>query len=376
MRGSMLGGLAALAAMALAGAAWAQPAPSPAKNDYSKGEAWLCLPGRQDACAADLDATVVKADGTLTPAPGPKAAADAKVDCFYVYPTVSTDKTGNSDMVADAPERAVVAAQFARFRGVCRTFAPMYRQITLTALMGFLSGKPIPADRELAYADVRDAWNWYLAHENKGRGVILIGHSQGTGVLARLIKEEIDGKPAQKLMVSAMLIGGSIPQTGGKAGTIPLCTAESQTGCIISYVSFRSTVPPAPTSRFGKVAEEGASAVCTNPAALGGGKGDLSGDLPTRYVAAGSEWARGKVVNTPFVQAPGLLTAECVNADGFSYLKVQVNADPADPRVDDINGGAVGAMLDPNWGLHNVDVMMAMEDLVRIAAAQGKAWTK
>lgn len=379
MRTLTLTGLGIVASLIFGGSALAQPAP--AKVDYAKAEAWLCLPGRADECAQPLDATVVKADGSLTLEPF-KPAADPGVDCFYVYPTVSNDQTGNSDMTANDEERFVIAAQFARFGSVCRTFAPLYRQVTLTALRGFMTGKPIPADREMAYADVKDAWNWYLAHENKGRGVILIGHSQGSGVLQRLIKEEIDGKPAGEVMVSAMLIGTNVPVVDGRFGGVPLCTADSQTGCLISYVSFRDTVPPPATSRFGVVAEPGAVAACTNPAALGGGKGDLSSYLwarPRGGLDAGAvvPWSTGKTVDTPWVSAPGLLSARCVQANGFSYLSVTVNADAADPRADDISGDVVVmGKVDANWGLHLIDVNLAQGDLLRIAAAQARAWKK
>lgn len=66
---------------------------APAKpNDYGDPSTWLCLPGRKDACAVDERATIVAADGKLTReawTPDP----NAPVDCFYVYPTVSTDQT-------------------------------------------------------------------------------------------------------------------------------------------------------------------------------------------------------------------------------------------------------------------------------------------
>ena len=74
---------------------------------------------------------------------------------------------------------------------------PMYRQVTLTALRAGIAGTPVPVNRQMAYGDVRDAWNYYLEHDNQGRGVALIGHSQGALVLTALIRNEIDGHPVQ-----------------------------------------------------------------------------------------------------------------------------------------------------------------------------------
>src|SRR5258708_32244765 len=73
------------------------PSATPAKNDYGNGDTWLCRPGRQDACAIDLTTTVIAADGKLTRETF-AANPSAPIDCFYVYPTVSNDPGGNSDM--------------------------------------------------------------------------------------------------------------------------------------------------------------------------------------------------------------------------------------------------------------------------------------
>jgi hypothetical protein len=145
-------------------------AASSTRNDYGEGKTWLCRPGRQDACAVDQSTTIVAADGKLTVekwATNPKAA----IDCFYVYPTVSNDQTPNSDMNAGPEELSVIRSQFARFGSECRVFAPLYRQVTLTALRAGIAGTPMTVDRALGYNDVVDAWKYYLEHDNQGRGV-------------------------------------------------------------------------------------------------------------------------------------------------------------------------------------------------------------
>lgn len=354
------------------------------KNDYSKGEAWLCKPGRQDACAADLTTTIVTADGKLSEEKF-QANPNAPIDCFYVYPTVSLDATGNSDMNPGPEEQRVVQAQFARFGSQCRPYAPLYRQVTLTALRALLTGKQMTVDRALVYNDVLDAWKYYLEHDNKGRGVVLIGHSQGSNVLIELIKQEIDGKPIQDRIVSALLLGMNVAvpkgkDVGGAFQKMPLCHSAHQTGCVISYVTFRENAPPPANTLFGRVPGEGMVAACTNPAALAGGSGELHAYLLARgNVSTASDaktWVTpAQPIKTPFVSVPGLLSATCVANEKGSYLALKVNGNPADPRTDDIDGDIVtNGQVQANWGLHLIDVQAALGNLVEIVGQQSKAY--
>lgn len=381
------------AATAIAGAMLAAPAAAQlAKNDYGKPDAWLCWPGKAgDACSVDMTTTVIRADGSSTVEafrPDPRAP----IDCFYVYPTVSTDPGVVSDMTANAEELNVVRAQLARFGSKCRIFAPLYRQFTLTALRaavtgGALPGAADPAVRQVGYNDVLDAWNHYLATENKGRGVVLIGHSQGSGVLTRLIAAEIDGKPVQGKLVSALLLGSNVAVDKGKDTgafkSIPTCKSAGQTGCLISYVTFRDTIPPPANSRFGRVANPAQEAVCVNPANLAGGKGELKAYLSNTAAQIANSaqtnppWVKGKPdPKTPFVAVPGLITGQCVSKNGFNYLEAHVNADPADPRTDTIAGDVTGpgGQISADWGLHLIDANIAMGNLVDVVGAQAKAY--
>ncbi len=137
-----------------------------APADYRDDAAWLCRPGRADACVPDAEAHGGCERGTATteavvPARAPVA------DCFYVYPTASNDPGDNSDMVPGVEEKGQAASQFAAFAQVCRTFAPVYRQVTLTALHKGAAALAA-ADWGLAYRDVRAAFTDYLARDNGG----------------------------------------------------------------------------------------------------------------------------------------------------------------------------------------------------------------
>jgi Protein of unknown function (DUF3089) len=361
---------------------------TPSANDYRDGKAWLCRPGRNDACATDHTTTVIAADGKLTRETW-TADPGALIDCFYVYPTVSTDPTPNSDMTADPAELNVIKQQFARFGSKCGQYAPLYRQVTLAGLRRMLApGGTLTIDRGLQYDDVRDAWNDYLEHDNKGRGVVFVAHSQGSFILNRLIREEIDGKPIQSRLVSAILLGTTLAvpagrDVGGSFQHIPLCKAPSQTGCVITFASFRSTLPPPANTLFGKVSDATMAAACTNPAALAGGSGELHAylDKTARTITSAptpKPWVTPEQpIDTPWVSVPGLLTAKCAsNENASGYLEVTVNGNPSDPRIDDITGDiGVGGNVAANWGLHLIDVNLVMGNLLDIVGQQAKAYT-
>jgi hypothetical protein len=356
--------------------------PQPA-IDYNEDDNWLCRPGRDDSCAADLTATVVSSSGK-TRVEKFQSNRRAQIDCFYVYPTVSLDTTPTSDVVAGPEEHAVVVSQFARFASQCRTFAPLYRQITLTALRANLAGKPMTADRNLGYNDVLSAWNHYLANDNQGRGVVLIGHSQGAGVLTQLIRNEIDGKPIQRQLISAILMGTNLAvpkgaDVGGAFKHIPLCKSDRQLGCAIAYASFRATSPPPANTLFGRAPGADMQSACTNPATLAGGKSLLNPYFSNRARGEGAipVWLQDKTIDTPFVNTPSLLTGECVTNDKGSYLAITVHSDPNDPRTDDIGGDVISnGQVQANWGLHLIDANLVMGNLLEVVQAQANAYLK
>ncbi len=295
--------------------------------NYDDADRWLCRPDvDDDACEVDLDTTVVEADGTLTVEPF-EADADAPVDCFYVYPTISRDPGVNSDWEPSPDEEGyVVANQAARLQEVCRLYAPVYRQQTLTALTARLGGGDGPDDAEAIdpFDDVLDAFRTYMATENDGRGVVLVGHSQGANMLNRLIATEIDPDPeVRDRLVAAYLAGWNVavPEdetVGGDFETVPLCETRTATGCVVTWVSFRATEPPPENAFFGRArsgagaeAAEGLAAACTNPAALDGDESELDAYFPADAgaEAAGRGWVDPSAgeITTPYVRVPGLV---------------------------------------------------------------------
>jgi pimeloyl-ACP methyl ester carboxylesterase len=342
---------------------------------------WLCKPGiPNNPCEPGFDTTLLSPSGQVVGTQSVKPDRKRKFDCFYVYPTVSDDKTPNSDLSIDPEERSIALYQAARYSLHCRVFAPMYRQLTLGAI---LNGAPIPPDAQrIAYGDVAAAWKTYLRKYNQGRGVVLIGHSQGTYVLRELIHQLIDpSKKIRKRLISALLLGGNVTvREGGNVGgdfkNIPGCRKTKQFGCVIAFSSFNAPVPA--DSMFGR--PDGLApglpttgdVLCTNPAALRGGSALLTSVFPTEPFAPGTTigLATGAVgqpmssgATTPWFQAQDY-TGACDASNDAHVLQIS----PV--------GGAstLHAVPDATWGLHLVDANIALGNLTDDVAREAKFW--
>ena len=351
------------------------------------GVEWLCRPGQaDDPCTSDLTATVVGSSGP-THVQDATDAARRRIDCFYVYPTVSPQTTANADLHIDPAETAVAEAQASRFSQVCRVYAPVYRQLTLRAIVD--PTDLTAANLALAYAGVYAAWEDYLAHDNDGRGVVVIGHSQGSSMLIALLRRTVDDDAAvRRRLVSAIILGGNVTvpvgaTVGGSFAHIPACTSTTETGCVIAYSSFDQ--PPPANSLFGRPGAgvsalvpggEGASAgmevLCVNPAAPGGGTAPLSPYFPSARVTAafGSQGPTLPTVTTPWISEPGLYTGRCTYEDGASWLQVTAPVTPGDRRA------LVTQSIGPTWGLHLDDVNIALGNLVTLVGDEAHAYRR
>lgn len=348
--------------------------PAPAAVDYSNGANWLCKPGRSDACGKPLPTTALNPAGYGSPGQS-TIASDPPVDCFYIYPTVSNDRGLNSDLKA-SEEVGAVRSQFARFASVCRTYAPLYRQMTLSAVAAAATGGDVTIPAAIAYADVAAAWRDYLARYNKGRRFVLIGHSQGSLMLQQLIRQEIDGKPIARQMIRAIIPGFNVlvPQgrlAGGTFKTTPLCSSARQTGCVMTWVSFREKNAPPQGAMFGYAPMPGMTVGCTNPAkpgSTGWEELDSYWNAQSAVAVPGGPiaWSSEGPPPTPYLRTEGLLSARCVNDGPRGYLSVRTNADPSDKRTDRVGGevGMLGLFL-PGWGMHLADMSIAQGDLLR-----------
>lgn len=189
---------------------------------------------------------------------------DSLADVFFIHPTSYTMNIKYGSWNADLTDTAVsnrtdaraILYQASVFNGSCRVFAPRYRQANLKAF--FVRTSPSAQKAfDLAYGDVRKAFQYYLDHENHGRPIIIASHSQGSLMAIRLLKEFFDGKPLQQQLVCAYIIGYQIKPDDFKY--IPVGTTPSQTGCFVGWRGYRQGEIPR------GVEAEKENSVCVNP---------------------------------------------------------------------------------------------------------------
>ena len=388
MSAARLRKLATLATVALAltgcGGGKSKPAAAAGAPRDRWGTVWLCRPGlTDDPCTSDLTTTVIARNGA-THVEHSSAAGTPAIDCFYVYPTISGQPTINANLAIEFREREVAAAQASRFSPVCRVYAPVYRQITLSALRH--PARITRADASVAYNGVLAAFRDYLAHYNDGRGIVFIGHSQGAAILIHLLRQEVDGKPAVRgRLVSALLMGGNLTvprgrSVGGDFAHIPACGSTGQTGCVVAYSSF--TAKPPRNSQFGRTTSDAGvrllmphnlspdlGIMCVNPASPAGGTAPLDPYIPSLVLAFIHNGSAPKV-DTPWVSFPGEYSARCESSGDATWLQVTRRRGAADHRP------LLTRLQDPAFGLHVLDVNIALGNLVRLVRSQAAAYRR
>ena len=191
----------------------------------------------------------------------------------------------------------------------------------------------------------RDRTEECIRRYNKGRGIVFLGHSQGTSRLIELLRRQIDKRPdMRKRLVSAILLGGNVTvragsDRGGVFANIPACRTSRQTGCVIAFSTFNTTPPD--ETRYGKGDNRYASlfdqprgpglrVLCTNPAALRGGTAPLDFINPAKPFAPGTLISLGLTflgmplpqADTTFIEARDAFDGRCTNVNGARVLKV------------------------------------------------------
>jgi len=358
----------AIAASVLAiaiGAACSVPSrsekPRASSREYRSGELWLCRPDLpRDACRIDLSTTVIAADGTRT-VEKHEPAERAPVDCFYVYPTVDLNLIpgnhvdfGNRDKMAK-----VAAAQIARFSEVCRVYAPLYRQATISTYIASKGDQKQFFD--VAYSDIAAAFRDFVTHADAARPFVIIGHSQGSQMAARLVHDVIEPDAALRArLLVAMTIGFAVDapngaDVGGTLARTPPCVAQAQTGCAVAYRTIADGDTP---SRLIGEPTEGHHALCVDPS--------YRGLLRESVFERSSEG-----ITTPFESVRDFYRAECKTDErGNSFLAVAETRVPGDKRPSLVDLGHSNGGV----GMHIYDVQLGLGDLVHQVRVKARNW--
>jgi hypothetical protein len=313
-------------------------APAP---DYALDASWAALPHDDNGGA-----------GGATP---------PQTDVFFVYPTTflspeswnaAFDNPGRG--VGGSGVDATLRNQASAFAKCCRIFAPRYRQATFFAFFD-RDGDGIKAV-DLAYQDVRRAFDEFVAHRNNGRPFIVAGHSQGSIHLLRLIQERIAGTPLQKQMVAAYPIGAAVP---AEFNAISPCKEAAQTGCLVTWNSVSDpdydrsrggTVPLWLDGRYQTVGNR--RLMCVNPL-------DWHVDGAGPASANTGSLSRTRPGGDPMMK-PAYAAAKCMNG----RLVVDLPADRADFR----------SLPGDSGGLHIYDYNLFYANLQDNAVARASAF--
>jgi hypothetical protein len=178
------------------------------------------------------------------PATLPDKKTDSLADVFFIHPTTYTDPRMpmgwnadiNNEYLNNKTDNGSMLYQASVFNRYCRVFAPRYRQANLEA---FFTKNKVTADSafNIAYEDVKAAFEYYLANYNHNRPIIIASHSQGTLHAARLLKEYFEGKKLMKQLVAAYIIG--LPVYRNYFSILKPCQDSMGTGCFISWRTFK-----------------------------------------------------------------------------------------------------------------------------------------
>ena len=226
-----------IAAVMVPNAPFHEPAPLTVA-DYARADMWIARPdGRKDDPSRWLPA------GAWKPAEPGKAAI------FFVHPTsymAPSNHAGWNDSLKDRESRQMaegfVRQQASALSAAGTVWAPRYRQ----AHFGAFFDKSGTRDKaiEVAYRDIEAAFAAFLAANPDGP-ILLAGHSQGSLLLMRLMRDHVAGKPVAGRVAAAYLVGWPVSLTADLPVLgLPACANAQDAGCVLSWQSFAEPADP------------------------------------------------------------------------------------------------------------------------------------
>lgn len=284
-----------------------EPPPPQSGPDYAKLDSWLARPGIEPSANPSL----------WRPANFPPPTLEArKAQVFFIHPTTYLERdrwNAPLKLTGEAATRAnlFVQSQSSAFASVGEIWAPRYRQAAYGAFL--LDNRDARSALDLAYRDVAQAFDRFIAEVPAGAPLILAGHSQGSLHLLRLLAERRDALAGR--LVAAYVVGWPVSSAADLPATgLAACRAPDQAGCLLSWQSFGDPANPALVTGawVGSAGLTGArrqrrDMVCVDPISGRSGGASPAADNPGTLVANGDL--------TAATLAPGQVGAAC--RDGF-----------------------------------------------------------
>jgi hypothetical protein len=176
-----------------------------------------------------------------------KEIIDSVADVFFIHPTTYTQKEfieWNADInnkeLNENTDKTTILYQASVFNKRCRIFAPRYRQAHINVF--YINEDLASVYFDIAYNDIKNAFEYYLEHYNNGRPIIIASHSQGTKHAGRLLKEFFENKQLNKQLICGYIIGMPIPEK--YFSNLPPCSDEKQTGCFVGWRTYKKGYIP------------------------------------------------------------------------------------------------------------------------------------
>lgn len=212
-----------------------------AGNSYDDPAMWFSRPG-----IGTGDPSRWVPAGLVEDADAPTSSGMA-APVFFIHPTsyLARDHWNAPLDDKDSQERArlFIRGLASPLNKSVDVWAPRYRQ----AAFGALISDKLEAKQAIdaAYADVAQAFDFFVASTPADRPIVLAAHSQGALHLIRLLKEKVAGTPLQRRIAVAYVVGWPISMEHDlPALGMPACATPGQAGCIMSWSSFAEPADP------------------------------------------------------------------------------------------------------------------------------------
>jgi hypothetical protein len=320
-----------------------------AANAYQNPEMWFARPGRGEALVR------WQPQGATSP-----AEAVPPFAVFFVHPTSYLERdhwnAPLDDQLSQGRARIFLKGLASPFGQASEVWAPRYRQAAIGAFLTHSSEARQALD--LAYRDVSQAFDEFLAQVGPDMPIVLAGHSQGALMVDELLRKRIAGTPLQGRIAMAYPIGWPISvEHDLPALGLPACAGADQAGCLVTWSSFAEPADPGMllewyqhSAGYDGQPRGDRGALCVNPlTGTVGASAPASANLGT--LVPSDDLSSGELV-------PGAVSARC-GERGLLLI-----GDPPD----------LGPYVLPGNNYHVYDIPLFWENLRQDVARRLRTW--